>query len=343
MKRVVHCMILLVCQSAFAVDLEERIQSFVLETRQIKIPAFPHAFNPSIIRWRGSLLMTFRNIPNPNERYTSTIGIVWLDEDFYPISPPQLLDLGPTGIFAHVPSRAEDARLISVGDSLFLVYSDNRDPVISKGGFRVHVAELGFEEKRGRFFAKAISPLKHFEGESQNIREKNWVPFVFQQQLLLAYSLSPHKIFQPLLQESACMTQAISHREVPWRWGELRGGTPGLKVDENHYLAFFHSSKKMKTAHSGGQDILHYFMGAYLFTAIPPFELTQVSPEPIVGRGFYWGEVYKPYWHPVRSIFPGGFILDEDFVWIVYGRQDHEMWLIKLDRRGLLNSLVPVS
>ena len=32
--------------------------------------------------------------------------------------------------------------------------------------------------------------------------------------------------------------------------------------------------------------------------------------------------------------------MDEEHVWIVYGRQDHELWVAKLDKKGLLESLV---
>ena len=122
-----------------------------------------------------------------------------------------------------------------------------------------------------------------------------------------------------------------------------RGGTPGLIIDGSQYLAFFHSSKVMPTVHSNGDNILHYFIGAYTFAQHPPFEITQISPEPIVGRKFYNGTIYTPYWKPVRAIFPCGYIFDGSYIWIAYGRQDHEIWLAKLDKEGLLNSLVPVA
>ena len=52
--------------SLFAIyDLEERSQEFVLEIKKIEIPNHPHSFNPSIVRWRGALLMSFREIPFP--------------------------------------------------------------------------------------------------------------------------------------------------------------------------------------------------------------------------------------------------------------------------------------
>ena len=118
----------------------------------------------------------------------------------------------------------------------------------------------------------------------------------------------------------------------------MRGGTPGIPIDGNQYLSFFHSSKEIPTLHSNREPILHYFMGAYTFALHPPFEITQISPKPIVGKGFYKGAIYDPYWKPVRVVFPCGLIVEGNFIWVAYGRQDHEIWMVKLDKCGLLTA-----
>ena len=99
----------------------------------------------------------------------------------------------------------------------------------------------------------------------------------------------------------------------------------------------------MQTTHSDGKNILHYFLGAYTFSSLLPFEITQMSPEPIIGEHFYKGAKYPPYWHPIQAIFPCGYVSDDNHIWIAYGRQDHECWVVKLDRQGLLQSLIPVT
>lgn len=321
-----------------SLDLELRTQDFVLESKQIEISGLPNAFNPSIIRWRGDLLMVFRDIPDPKQSFNSNIWIVQLNDQFDPISPPQKLDLQPFGVPPHIPSRAEDARIISSGEALYIVYSDNQNEKITKDGFRVYIAQLNFIN--GSFEAIDIECFKRFPGESKLLREKNWTPFIYQDELLLAYSLDPHRIFRPLFGTESCETFAESNSSPAWEWGVLRGGTQGLKLDDLNYLSFFHSSTKMKTVHSNDEEVLHYFMGAYTFSSEPPFEITKMSPEPIVGKGFYSGKQYKPYWHPVRVVFPCGFLFDEKYIWVFYGRQDHEIWVVKLDRQGLIESLV---
>ena len=55
----------------------------------------------------------------------------------------------------------------------------------------------------------------------------------------------------------------ISSQDFRWAWGEMRGGTPALRVDSNHYLSFFHSS-----GHLTSKKIFSYVMGAYLFSRL---------------------------------------------------------------------------
>lgn len=320
-------------------DLESATQNFVLETKRIEIPEYPHAFNPGIVRFQGRLLMSFRTIPDPKKSFNSEIGLVFLDEKFCPVGKPQLLSLRDESSIA--PCRAEDARLIVVGNRLFMVYDDNTEVMSSKGGFRVYVTEIHYDGEH--FIADPIECLKHFENENKNIREKAWVPFEFKRKLLLAYSILPHKIFYPRLDGTGiCDTVACTESNISWDWGILRGGTPAF-LEKEGYLAFFHSSIALASAYSSGKQLAHYFIGAYLFSREPPFDILKTSPEPIIGKNFYNGTLYKPYWKPIRCVFPCGYISDDQNIWITYGRDDHETWIVKMDKKGLLNSLVPCN
>ncbi len=317
-------------------DLESKAQDFVLETKKIEVPGYPFAFNPGIVRWRGRTLMSFRIIPDRKQKYNSEIGLVFLDENFEAASTPQLLNLRDED--ATAPCRAEDARLLTIGNRLFIIYDDNPEIKLSKGGFRMYVAELLYDGDH--FIVDWVECLTDYEGESKSIREKSWVPFLYQGRTLLAYSLDPHKIFSPRLDRSGiCDTVAITHPVYHWEYGTLRGGTPAL-VENGQYLAFFHSSIEMRTLHSEGEKMTHYFMGAYTFDLDPPFAITSMSPEPIVSKNFYTGISYKPYFKPIRCVFPCGFLSDDNFIWVAYGRDDHECWVIKLDKQGLLSSLI---
>lgn len=323
--------------SSVSSAFEEIESDFVLETKRVIIPGYPDAFNPAIMRWQGRLLMSFRYLPDLKSKFTSHLGLVWLDEDFNLDSPVQILEMHQPE--SGIPPRSEELRFIQINDDVYIVYSDNKEEKISKGGFRVYIGKLVHDG--AKFSVTQIECLDNFSGHSRAVREKNWVPFSYQGELLLAYSLTPHRILKPLLDLSGrCEDYCETDRQIEWDWGLLRGGTQALDLGEGEYLAFFHSSVKMRSEYSGGEEMLHYFMGAYMFKSSPPFEITRYSPEPIMSKGFYSGDTYKPYWHPIRAVFPCGFISNSSYIWVSYGRQDHELWIVKLDRKKLLDSLV---
>lgn len=318
------------------VDLDELAQGFVLETRQIHIPGYPEAFNPSIIRWQGCLLMSFR-IYDYELRTAHQIGLIWLDEEFNPIGSPQLLEM-PFDDDGCIRKR-QDPRLFVISDQLYVIYNNVQKMISNREVRRVLVAKVHFDGDR--FYADNSELISDFEGLKSWRSEKNWVPFDYQGQFNLAYSLLPHKIMTPVFGEGRCDTVSSSSGDIRWNWGQLRGGSSALLVDGN-YLSFFHSSCEMPSVHSKGKMARHYFMGAYVFSSTPPFEIKKISSEPIFSQNFYNGKPYK-MWRPLQVVFPMGFFFNDQFIWVAYGRQDHEVWIVKLDKQGLYDSLTTVN
>jgi predicted GH43/DUF377 family glycosyl hydrolase len=280
--------------------------------------------------------MSFR-IYKPQNKSTNPFALVRLNENFEPISVPQVFELpfyNPV-----LPSKQQDPRLIAVGERLFVIYNNILENVINQEMRRMFVVELFHDGEK--FTASDPECLIDFEGKNDMRYEKNWVPFEYHGELLLGYSLIPHRILRPLLGTGTCETIAASSGNIQWDWGALRGGTQAL-LDGDHYLSFFHSWIDIPTIQSNGKKISHYVMGAYTFQAHPPFAITAISPEPIVAENFYHPPYYRT-WKPLRCIFPAGIVIDDNYIWISYGRQDHEIWIAKLDKKSLLQSLVSVS
>ncbi len=311
------------------IDLDQhKPQDFFLTTKEIKIPDFPEAFNASITKWQGNYLLCFR-LRLPKERTTHQIGLVWLDKEFNVISKGQLI---------YIPNNwnGEDARIITIRDRVFIIYNDFLPGYESFNCRRMCLTEIHFDGVN--FSADPMECLSSYEGVIKDRVEKNWVPFEYEGNLLLAYSLAPHRIMR-LLGQGKCETYASTKGSIQWDFGELRGGTPAV-IDDNCYISFFHSRsrKTMKTIQSEGKKLYHFFMGAYTFSLKPPFEITRVSPEPIWGRDFYKDNICPD----CLVVYPGGLIVDEQFYWVIYGRKDSQIWVAQLDKKGLLNSLVPV-
>lgn len=318
-----------------SIDLDALRTDFVLEAKKIEIEGYPDAFNPSIIRWDGSILMCFR-IRDPITAATNQIGYLWLDDEFNPTSPPKILDLKINDSFLH--TNTQDPRLIFAGGNLYIVFND-MVKMLSGQIRRMFISKLYVEGDRISILDTEC--ILHFQKENIKRDEKNWAPFEYNGKLLLTYSINPLIILKPLPGTEKCETVSSNEKQIQWDWGELRGGTPAL-LHEGEYLGFFHSSKEMKTLQSKEKKISHYFIGAYTFTPKPPFSISKITPLPIVGENFYNGPEYKT-WKPLRVVFPGGYIFDESSIWIAYGKQDHEVWVVKLCKKALLENLVTLK
>lgn len=276
--------------------------------------------------------MSFRT-RDPKTRIANLTGFVWLDDDFNPVGKATLLKIEndlPLKV-----SKAQGARLVKFNNVFLIVYNNILDTEDQESR-RLIVSHLIFA--KNEFYIKDPKLLISFKGDPTRWREKNWSPFQYKGQLYLSYTINPHRVFHLPRSSSICQTVAYTKKDIDWDYGEMRGGAPAIQ-DGNCFLGFFHSWKDLKSVQSCGEKIAHYFMGAYLFNAGSGFELTHVSKEPIIGETFYHSKEYDT-WKPLKVIYPGGMVLNNDFVWVVYGKQDHECWIVKMDKEKLLESLV---
>lgn len=318
------------------IDLEVGRQDYILSSKQIQIPLYPDAFNPSIIPWKGSYLLNFR-YRDPLTGIPNLIGFTKLNKHFEPVGK-----VYPLKIQYEEPNLAgnliQDPRMIAVGEQIYIIYS-NKWQLPFELVHRVFISPLVFDGKQ--FIATHPEVYLDFDGLVGRKFEKNWTPFEYAGNLLLAYTINPHKIFMPIFGKKRCVTIACSEMSASWQWGEFRGGSPALVVGDQ-YLAFCHSTTVMASKHTDGKPMQHYFMGAYTFAKEPPFSLISISPQFIVDKGFY-SEPYYHTWKPLRVVFPCGFVFDDSTITVSFGRQDYEMWIVQFDREKFFENLVPVQ
>ncbi|MFI0434863.1 MAG: hypothetical protein ACH350_03920 [Parachlamydiaceae bacterium] len=313
-------------------------QDIVTSIKKIILPEFPYAHNPSLVDTDEGLLLSFRYVPDLLAPWISYIGVVFLNEDFEPISKPQLLNTRVGNPL--IPSQSEDARLISYQGNLYVLYNDNHTLVNPTFEHRrdMYIARLFYQDQQ--FTLSEPLKLYHHEKYYSQKWQKNWVPFVWDDALLLSYSLRPHEVLYPDLTSGRSIPFVISefgNQKWEWKWGQLRGGTPALLVDDE-YLAFFHSSIVTSSTASKGKAIHHYYMGAYTFSHEPPFHITQITSSPIIADGFYTSSNL-----PKQVIFPGGFIIRNGYYAVAYGKNDQEVWVAIINRKKLKKVLVPVG
>ncbi|HSX14040.1 MAG TPA: hypothetical protein VLE96_06460 [Chlamydiales bacterium] len=303
----------------------------VIAHKRIFFHEYPDAFNPSIIDYNDGYLLTFRYTPHQKNESISYIGICLLNDEFEPVSSPEILLTRHQNSLTQ--SQSEDARLFKFRDKIFVIYNDNID-----------LNNPSIYDRRDMFIAEIFlindrfvlsSPLKLFCQEKKSqLWEKNWVPFEWNQMLYLSYSINPHEVLYTNLINGSCYSVFNSSKFCMWNYGALRGSSAALLVD-GEYLAFFHSSKVMASKASYDHPTWHYFMGAYTFSANPPFEMTRISQEPIVSEGFY-----EPSLSWKKVVFPGGYVIQGSLIHVAYGKDDSEIWIATIDKTALMESLV---
>lgn len=337
MKRITICLIVLISLLAHADEpFSFGKQGIVKDTIEIRFEQFPNAHNPSIFKFDQGFLFTFRYCPDLyNQPWISNIGVVLLDQNFRPLSEPQILSTRTE--VSRIPSQSEDARVFSYRGRLFLIYNDNTEVTYTKFGDRRDMYMVELIYSAGKFSLATPLKLVYEAKYSTQYWQKNWVPFEWNNRLLLAYRVEPHEILYVNFTNGACYQCYETSGNISWDFGVLRGSAPPQLVD-GEYLSFFHSGKITASPASNGQELWHYFMGAYTFSRSPPFQITKISPQPIVGEDFY---TYTPYYK--RVIFPGGFVVSGDSIYVAYGKNDCEMWIATLDKNALMKSLKQVK
>lgn len=219
---------------------------------------------------------------------------------------------------------------------------------------------------------------------SKQYSEKNWTPFMYKNEIHFVYSISPLVIvklpanavpqnvtyldqsLRAVYVEKVSSTNCLgfnNHQDIyrsiykRWIWGILRGGTPAMMV-RGQYLSFFHS----RVDHNGAiitQSKL-YVMGAFTFSAKPPFRITTMSPRPITHEDFVPTLKSAP---SKLVVFPMSFYLQEteydDNAIILEGKKelypqnttivmsiglnDVDTEFVKINLDALLSSLAPIS
>jgi predicted GH43/DUF377 family glycosyl hydrolase len=319
----------------FNLEAKQHTGEIVTGIKKIEIEGFPEAFNPSIVKVDNGFLLTFRYFVGYHQPSVSFIGIVRLDNNLNVISKPQLLNTRDES--STTPSQAEDARIFECNNKLFVLYNDNEtffSPSI-KERRDMYIAELIISSD----YFELTKPVKliHEKKYASVNWQKNWVPFVWNGKVLMGYSINSHEILEPHLVKGVSKTLFTSNKKIKWQWGNLRGGTPALLVDGN-YLGFFHSSKVDISEASFLQPMHHYYMGAYVFSSKPPFDILKTSPSPIISPGFYTQTSCDK-----RVVFPGGLAIAGNNLYVAYGKDDAEIWIATINKTNLFKSLKKVK
>jgi len=158
--------------------------------------------------------------------------------------------------------------------------------------------------------------------------QKNWLWFFHEGHIHLIYRTHIHHVvrFESNL-KNVIKEYKTRHPKLAWKWGEMRGGSPPVRIGDE-FWSFFHSSTDWGTK--------RYHMGAYCFEAKPPFMMTRCSDSPLlsgseqdrIGNG-------KPL-----VIFAGGAVLRRGEWLVVFGVNDLDCGWIRIPHADLEKRMV---
>lgn len=281
----------------------------------------PKTFNH--VHLNGGLCFDGRNYWLATRQWTRSQHLKWqsyiyvwkLDSGFKPTNPIKLPFPDDTGA-----EQFEDPR-ISYHDGKFWVSYciwQQGTPYRAKQRFSCFDHEFRHIKTIHLPYGKNNSRINLGEGS-----EKNWVWFFHENAWHFVYQAHPHVVVQVADIDSIKVFQ--SGKDIPdWRYGEMRGGTPPVRVGDE-YITFFHSSLPWRIRQK------RYYMGAYAFSATAPFNITRITKTPLLGGS---EDDCRELGGPLVA-FPCGAVFRDDQWIITGGVNDEACFWMRLKHKDL--------
>jgi len=235
-------------------------------------------FNCGLVNWQNhNWLVTRRRKFTRMTRGTNDI-VFWL------ITGKQVSNPRAVKIFVkYSGENHEDPRAINVKGQVLLSYCNFRLNSYAHQAFGIMLND--FRIPRPIEVAYGHNRADLMDGKWH---EKNWTPFLTPDgKLAIVYSMHPqHEVI--MIEGNSVVKTYLTGKDwsqAHWLWGEPRGGSPPVLVG-THYYAFFHSSLYHRTLEDGAKR-RRYYMGAYRFSALPPYEITGMTTDPILSGSMY--------------------------------------------------------
>jgi len=165
-------------------------------------------------------------------------------------------------------------------------------------------------------------------------RQKNWMPFNYEDKIYLIASVEPHEIYQ-LTDSDNCVKVYQTSWHSPWMLkAHHRGNTNAIKINEEFYLATFHTTMW----HKGK---CYYDNGCYLFSAKPPFNVLKCSNRTYLPAEAACEKHFRKE-NEIVCNFPVGMMFENNKVIISYGDNDSVVKIVEYKLEDLINTMIDV-
>lgn len=308
----------------------------ILPVNEYFTPKYEYTTNSGMIKNPNGngYLVSFHTDINPSTRYYRTrLHVFELDDNFqvlqhHSVRQEDWYEFHPNH-WSHL-SAAQDPRLFRANNKTYMLYND----MVASHKREVYIADVIFKQDR-----LAVENIKLLNYEPRAyLDQKNWSPFVYSNEIFFIYSTDPFVILHwDQINNTITRTQVdLKSFGDEWPWGKIRGGTPAIYVKSlDAYLTFFHSSLPYREKEPKNFKIHNplpriYYMGAFIFSAKPPFKIIAFTPKPLSYKDFY-KELYVDY----HIIFPCGLMEEEDSFLLSVGIEDIRTEMLRVSKDDL--------
>ena len=168
-------------------------------------------------------------------------------------------------------------------------------------------------------------------------RQKNWMPFTYDNNLYFISGVCPHEIYE-VYTGSVIKSQKKYVTAYQNNWflkHGLRGNTNAVLLPDGNYLATFHTVARNK-------NLQYYDNGFYVFEGKPPFRVIYMSPKTYLKAE----DAVEPHFRKAGLIlctFPVGMILRNNKILISYGDNDSCVKILEASLDDVLKSLEKIN
>lgn len=232
--------------------------------------------------------------------------------------------------FEFMINNATDPRLIWFNNEIVMSYSTT-----GSNGREIEYIAGSIIFKENKFINSKsfrISPISDY-------RQKNWMPFIYDNKLFYISSVCPHKIYELKTNKKEYYSELVfeTNWSHPWFDKVLRGNTNCIKLDDGNYLSTFHSAIWY-------EEKCYYDNGAYIFEGKPPFNVIYCSESTFLNAESaiepHIRNHQKKY---LMCTFPVGLILENEKLIISYGDNDSCVKISELELEEIKKTMVKIK
>lgn len=170
--------------------------------------------------------------------------------------------------------------------------------------------------------------------ESVTTRQKNWMPFLHDNNIYLTASVCPHIVYGLTLNDQISAEQKFETDWFhPWIYKDfLRGNTNIVQLDDGNYLGTFHTA-----VWRGAR--CYYDNGCYMFEGKPPFKVIKCANRTYLPAE----EASQAHFRKKNLIvcnFPVGMVKENDRLLISYGDNDSIVKIMETTVQDMLNTML---